>query len=578
MPKVNHLLNSSDATEDAIQPVPLPLDAELPPSSPPQLSQNKGVVKAAAVLAMGNVTSRVLGLVREIVKSNLFGASDLLAAYTVAALVPNTLFNLITGGEMVSSSLVPVFSDLASKERRAELWSVVSSFLSLATAVLLFIVTVVLLFTPQIAWLAGARNFSDGSLTAVTEEMMRLATPAVLFLSIASILTGVLYALERFTLPAFTAAVFNGTIVIVALLRPDHIDSLIYGLLLGSFLQIVLQLPALRDGRFRVQFNWRHPAVRRILILYAPIVVGLLVNQVAIWISYNLAIRTGDNSVTYMNYATTLYQFPLGLVVTALSMATLPTLSQIVTAYHASKHSDATAASARVQEFKQTLASGLRLVLTLVLPATAGLFALATPIIALLLQHGEFTAQDTAVTATVLRVYLAGLPFAAIDQMLVFASYARKDTWRPAVAGIISIVIYTITAVLLLPAIGLYSLMVADAVKHFCHTMIMLWLLQRQLGGLRGFGISSTIWKAVAASSLTGLVAGLADWAMETLVAPVLPLSGFLGKLFVVSVAGGLGIVTFLVLVRLLSITEVQMLHRTLTSRLRRRPPQAERP
>ncbi len=549
--------------------MPLPLDGDLRPSPPQQLSANQGVVKAAAVLAVGNVTSRVLGLVREIVKSNLYGASDLLGAYTVAALVPMTLFNLITGGEMVSSSLVPVFSDFAGKERRAELWSVVSTFLSLATAVLLLIVALVLLFTPQVAWLAGARNFSDGSLTAVTEQMMRLATPAVLFLSIASILTGVLYALERFTLPAFTAAVFNGTIVVVALLRPDQIDSLVYGMLLGSFLQIVLQLPALRDGRFRLQFNWRHPAVRRILKLYAPIVVGLLVNQIAIWISYNLAILTGDNSVTYMTYATTLYQFPLGLVVTALSMATLPTLSQIVTAYHASKLTDAPAASARVQEFKQTLAGGLRLALTLVLPATAGLFALAPAIIALLLEHGEFTVQDTAVTATVLRVYLAGLPFAAIDQMLVFASYARKDTWRPAVAGIISIVIYTITAVLLLPVIDLYSLMVADAVKHFCHTMIMLWLLQRHLGGLRGFGISRAIWKALIASVLTGLVAyGVGETAVA-----LLPLSGFLGKLTVVALAGGLGLLTFLGLVHLLNITEVQMLHRTLTRKLRRPKP-----
>ena len=568
-PKVNHLINPTDATEDASQPVPLPLDEALRPSPPHNLSENKGVVKAAAVLAIGNVTSRVLGLVREIVKSNLYGASDLLGAYTVAALVPMTLFNLITGGEMVSSSLVPVFSDLASKERREELWSVVSSFLSLATAVLLFIVALVMLFTPQIAWLAGARNFSDGSLTAVTEQMMRLATPAVLFLSIASILTGVLYALERFTLPAFTAAVFNSTIVVVALLRPDHIDSLVYGLLLGSFLQIVLQLPALRDGRFRIQFNWRHPAVRRILILYAPIVVVLLVNQAAIWISYNLAILTGDNSVTYMAYATTLYQFPLGLVVTALSMATLPTLSQIVTAYHASKQHDAVAASARVQEFKQTLAGGLRLVITLVLPAAAGLFALAPAIIALLLEHGKFTPQDTAVTASVLRIYLAGLPFAAIDQMLVFASYARKDTWRPAVVGVISIVIYTITAVLLLEPIGLYSLMVADAIKHFTHTMMMLWLLQRHLGGLRGFGISTATWKAVVASVLTGLVAyGVAETAVA-----LLPLTGFLGKLSLVGVAGGLGLLTFLGLVRLLGMTEVQMLHRTLSARLRRRQP-----
>ena len=100
--------------------------------------------------------------------------------------------------------------------------------------------------------------------------------------------------------------------------------------------------------------------------------------------------------------------------------------------------------------FKQTLADGLRLVITLILPATAGLFALAVPIVALLFEHGEFTAADTATTALVLRVYLIGLPFAAVDQMLVFASYARKDTWRPALVGVISIVIYSITAVLLL--------------------------------------------------------------------------------------------------------------------------------
>jgi hypothetical protein len=110
--------------------------------------------------------------------------------------------------------------------------------------------------------------------------------------------------------------------------------------------------------------------------------------------------------------------------------------------------------------------------------------------------------------------------------------------------------------------------MVADAVKHFCHTMIMLWLLQRQLGGLWGFGISTAIWKAVVASLLTGVVAYVVG---ETVVA-FIPFTGFIGKLMVVALAGGLGLLTFLALVRLLTITEVQMVHRTLTARLRRKP------
>lgn len=536
------------------------------PRRPKNLSEDQGVVKAAAILAVGNITSRILGLVRDVVKATLFGTSNLLGAYTVAALVPMTLFNLIVGGEMVSSSLVPVFSDYASEDRKQELWGVVSTFLSLATAVLLGLVLIIQLFTPQVAWLVGANNFEDPTLMPITIELMRLAMPAVLFLSIASILTSVLYALKRFTLPAFTAAIFNGTIVIVTLLRPEHIDSLVWGLLAGSFLQIVLQIPALRDGRFRLQFNWKHPAIRRILKLYTPIVVGLIVNQIAIWISYRLAILTGDNSVTFMAYATTLYQFPLGLVVTALSMATLPTLSQLATAYRTTTKTNQQAADEKLNAFKETLAGGLRLVITLILPAAAGLFALAVPIVALLFERGQFITQDTATTAMVLRVYLFGLPFAAVDQMLVFASYARKDTWRPALAGIFSIVIYTFTAWFLLDELGLLSLMVADAIKHFVHTLIMLYFLQKQLGGLAGFHIWETVLKAVTAALFTGLAA----YGIGHLISQVLPDVGFYGRLLQVVVSGGGGVSLFIVLARLLNIPEAWALFQLITRKLSR--------
>jgi putative peptidoglycan lipid II flippase len=532
--------------------VPLPA-GEAPAGG---LSENQSVVKAAAVLALGNVASRVLGLAREIVKSNLFGTSALLGAYNVAALVPMTLFNLITGGEMVSSSLIPVFSDYASREQRRELWGVVSTFLSLATLFLSAIVLFVELFTGQVAWLAGARHFDDAALIPVTIDMMRLATPAVLFLSIASILTGLLYALERFTLPALTGAVFNGTIVVVALARPAQIDSLVWGLLAGSLLQILLQAPALRDAHIHWSLNWRHPAIRRILVLYAPIVAALLVNQTAIWISYNLAIQTGDESINFMNYATTLYQFPLGLVVTALSIATLPTLSQLATAYQAAAAHDGEIASQRLREFKATLAGGLRLVNALILPATTGLFALAVPIVGLLLEHGRFTTQDTAITAQVLRLYLFGLPFAAIDQMLIFASYARKDTWRPALVGVVSIVIYTATAVILLGPLGLLSLMVADAVKHFVHTMMMLWLLKRHIGGLAGQRVMASWVKSLLAALITGLAAyGAAEFILS-----FLPAVGFFNKVAIVAGGSTAGLLAYTAMVFLLNIPEAKAL------------------
>jgi putative peptidoglycan lipid II flippase len=561
------LIESTDNPDINQQP-PLPVlrETDTDVISPKNLGQDRGVVRAAAVLAIGNVTSRILGLAREVVKSNLYGASPLLGAYTVAVLVPMTLFNLISGGEMVSSSLVPVFSDYASKEKRQELWLLASSVLTLATLVLSALVLLVELFAPQIAWLAGARNFSDPALYQVTVDLMRLATPAVLLLSLASILTGLLFALKRFTLPAFAGAVFNGTIVIVALAFPDQISSLVLGMLLGSLGQILLQLPALRDGRFRVSLNWHHPGVRRLVVLYTPIVVALLVNQVSVWISYNLAILTGDSSVTYMTYATTLYQFPLGLVVTALSIAILPTMSQIASGYHEVKLTDTVAADKLVREFKDTLAGGLRLVITLILPAGAGLMALAPFIIALLLEHGRFTAQDTQITTNVLRFYLVGLVFAAIDQMLIFASYARKDTWRPAMTGVVSIGVYTVTAVLLLDTFGLYSLMIADAVKHITHTIIMFWILQRQLDGLHGYGIVKLTGKALIASVFTGLVA----LATAQLTATAVPMDQFIGRLIVVLVGSFSGLLVFAVTVWVLDIPEARSLFQMVRSKMQR--------
>jgi len=520
----------------------------MPEPEPPEISDNS-IARAAAVLALGNVASRMLGLVREMVKARLFGASGLLDAFTIAAYVPMGLFELIIGG-MVNSSLVPVFSDYAQKERREELWGVVSTVLSVAVVVLSLLVILVEVFAPRVAWLVGAYNLETPGLTETSIQLLRLAAPAVLFLGVSSILTGALYALKRFTLPAFIGAAFNGSIVLVALLRPDQISSLVWGLLLGAILQITLQLPALRDAQIRWRFDWQHPALRRIVRLYLPILAGLIINQAAVAISYNLATRTGEGSVAYMVYATTLYQFPLGLVVTALSIATLPTLS-------------VQALQASLFAFKQTLADGVKMALTLILPATAGLFALAVPIAALLFERGEFLPQDTQITALVLRVYLIGLPFAAVDQMLIFGSYARKDTWRPALVGVISIIVYLIIAVSLLRTLGLLSLMVADAVKHIVHTLIMLWLLKRHVGGLGGYGLIPSSLKSLLAAGLTGLAA----YGAASLSLILLPGSDLVSRLLVVMAAGAAGLAIYVALAWLLNIREAL----TLPQILRRR-------
>jgi len=471
--------------------------AQVAGSLPPETT---GMARAAAVIAAGNVASRVLGLVRETVIANLFGATGLVSAFRVAQIIPTMLYDLLVGG-MVSSALVPIFSEQAERDR-AGLWHLASLVLSLAVIVLGVVVLSIELAAPQIAFLM-AGGF-DQELLIVTARLMRITTPAVLFLSLSGIITGLLYALQRFALPAFTAAIFNATIVGVALVGALilgwGIEALAVGLLLGAFLQVALQLPGLRDARFRFVIDTQHPALRRIGKLYLPIILGLVISQIAIALDRNFASRTGEQSIAWMQFATTIIQFPLGLVSSAISLAILPTLSRL-----ASATSETNAALA---EFMDTLATGLRLVLILIIPATVALLILAEPIVALIFQHGNFfTAFDTQQTTLALRLYLFGLTFAAIDQPLIFAFYARQNTLTPALIGLLGVGFYLVAA--LLPTLArpmqMTDLVLANSVQLTGHALVMLWLVNR-LAPLRGRGLGPTTFKAMAAALAMGLV------------------------------------------------------------------------
>ncbi|MFT5193242.1 MAG: putative peptidoglycan lipid II flippase [Cellvibrionaceae bacterium] len=526
--------------------------SEIPESSiephfePTPLSQNRKLLSAVSMLAVANVIQRLLGLGREAVKVAFFGATGTLDAFNLAAEMPQTFYQLIAGGEMINSSLVPIFSEYAAKKQRDELWSAVSICLSLVTVIMVVFVIVVETFTPVVAQLIGAGELTDPSLFQLTVDLMRMTAPVMLFLSVSSIITAALNSLERFTLPAFTISLYNGSIILSAVLFPNAVGALAWGMLIGSILMIALQVPGLHDAKLRFHLEWRHPIVRRIMRLYAPILLGLFVNQFSLLFGYRLAAGTGNGSVTLMRTSTTLYQLPIGLVVVALSTAILPTLSQ--------------QANRPLAEFKRTLAEGLRLVIALVFPAAAGLFVLAPAIITLLFQRGEFLAADTALAAQILRIDLFGLPFAGIDLMLIYASYARKDTLRPALVGVASVIFYVIAASILTERLGLPGLMAANAGKIIVHTILMFILLQRNLDGLRGFGISGVFVRSLFAA----LIMGLISWVLWFYLDSWLQQGNFIARLVPVLIPGGAGLFIYLLMANLLGIEEAQHLTRLL--------------
>jgi putative peptidoglycan lipid II flippase len=512
----------------------------------------RGIAGAAGIIALGNVVSRVLGLVRVTVIADLFGATGLVSAYQIAATVPTMIYDLLIGG-MLSSALVPVFSEYAAARTKEELWRIVSTVLSLTAVALGLFVVVLELLAPQVAWLLGG-GFEAGLQTVATTSI-RIVGPAVLFLGLSGIVTGLLYTLKRFTYPAFGASVFNLGIVLGALFlsRPLGIYSLVTGTLLGAGLQLAIQLPGLRGTRLSFSLDFSHPGLRRIALLYTPIVLGLVISQIQVAIDRNLASRTGEQSIAWMQNATNLIQFPHGLVAVAISLAVLPSLSQL-------------SATADWAGYRRTLAMGLRMVVVLIFPATVGLFIMAQPIIALIFEHGAFTAYDTSWTAFALRCYLLGLVFAAVDWPLNYAFYARQDTLTPASVGVLSVFVYLIVALPLMKPLGMIGLVLADSAKHTAHALAMLVLLRRRVGSLRGHGVGATTFKAALASAVMG---ALTYWTMAWLQGAV-DVGRLGGELVVVGGAGLTGLIVYGILVTLMGVEEVKLIREMVRTRLLR--------
>lgn len=518
----------------------------------PAAQATRGIARSASIIALGNVASRVLGLVRDtVIKSHLFGATGAVSAYDLAVIVPTTLYDLLIGG-MVSSALVPVFSDYLAREKRHDLWRLVGTLFALLTVIMGLFVALIQATAPAIA-VFMAPNYSP-ELRSLFTQLLRVLVFSLFFLSLSSVLTGLLYALKRFSLPTFTAAIFNLGIILggVLLYRQLDVASLAIGLLAGAAMQVLVQLPGLRNVGFRFEIDWRHPGLRQIGKLYLPIVSGLVISNLAVLISAKLIAATSEQSVAWNHYATTLMQFPLGLVVTAVSVAILPTLSQ-------------TAVTSE-SEFKATLAQGLKLVIALIVPAVFGMLLLANPICTLLYEHGEFTALDTAVVSRVLQIQMVGVFFAAIDQPLIFAFYARKDTLTPALVGVAGVGLYLLVAlaVSLIRPLTLFDLVIANDAQLAAHALVMLALFRRRLGGFEDGSVWWTLAKATLAAAGMTFASALASYGLGLAGMG----DGALRRILAVAAPGLAGVASYFFLAARLNISEVRLAVALVRSRI----------
>jgi putative peptidoglycan lipid II flippase len=374
--------------------------------------------------------SRVLGFVRDFVMARVFGAGMMTDAFFVAFLLPNLLRRLFAEGAF-SQAYVPILAEYKNRQGAEATRALVDR---VATLLMLAVTVVALLGVigaPIIVWIP-ANGFSDEKF-ALTVELTRITFPYILFMALVSLAAGILNTWNRFAIPAFTPVFLNLSLIGMALFAAPYFDppilALAWGVFIGGALQLLLQIvPLSKIGMLpRLRFDPHHPGVRRILMLMAPAILGVSVSQLSLIINSFFASHLVDGSVSWLNFADRLLEFPAGMLGAALGTILLPSLSKL--------HADE-----RGTEFSALLDWGLRLTLLLALPAALALVLLAVPLISTLFQYGKFSAEAVFQTRDALIAYSVGLTGMMLIKVLAPSFYARQDIRTPVKIAIISLI------------------------------------------------------------------------------------------------------------------------------------------
>ena len=534
------------------------------PARPEAISRAEKLnTRAAGVVGVAVLTSRVLGLAREQIFAALFGGGRVMDAFTIAFRIPNLLRDLFAEGAL-STAFVTVFTRTATLQDAGAAWRLANKVATLTVITLSAITIVGIVIAPALVALL-APGF-DPAKAALTVTLTRIMWPFILLVSLAALVMGMLNSRNVFGMPAMASSFFNlGSIVAGVVLGywldphfgPRAILGLAIGTLIGGALQLLVQLPTLaaQGYRFHPDLRWRDPGVGAILRLMGPSVVAASTTQVNVLVNSVFASELGDGPTFWLTVAFRLMQLPLGIFGVALGTVALPLLARM-------------AATGNTAAFRSELARGMRLAFLMTIPASVGLMVLADPIISVLYQHGRFGAHETAESAGALRFYAIGLCGYAALKVLVNAFYALDRRKTPMVVSFIAVVLNLLLNWIFTRQLGWghRGLAFSTACVASSNFLILYALMRGQLARLESRAMLSLLAKVALASAVLLAIcwAGahflLADWAVQP----------FWPKCASLALVIGTGAAAFFLCANALGIAEVHDIAAALRRRLRR--------
>ncbi|HBO94045.1 MAG: murein biosynthesis integral membrane protein MurJ [Pseudomonadales bacterium] len=468
-----------------------------------------GLLRSTGIVSLFTMLSRVLGLVRDVVVANVFGAGGGADAFFVAFKIPNFFRRLFAEGAF-NQAFVPVLSEYRSQREQVEVRLLISYTMGSLGGVLMVISLMCVVFAPAVTFLFAPGFHDMPEKFDLASDMLRLTFPYLLLISLTAMLGSVLNSYGRFAIPAFTPVLLNlcliGAALLVSPLMDPPIIALAWGVLAAGVVQLVFQFPFVRQIQLLSvpRWGWSDPGVKRILALMLPAMFGVSVAQINLLLDTVLASFLVDGSVSWLYYSDRLMELPLGVFGIAIATVILPSLSR--------KH-----ASQSVEAFSQTLDWAVRMVLLIGLPAALALVVLAAPLLVTLFQYGEFSAADVDRASLSLQAYGAGLLGFMLVKVLAPGYFARQDTKTPVKVGIKAMVANMVFNLALIVPLAHVGLALATSLSALLNAFL-LWLGLRREGVYQAqpgwwlFVLRLVVSAAVMVAVIVFLNKDLAQW------------------------------------------------------------------
>ena len=499
------------------------------------------VAKATIGLMLATIIAKVLGFGRELVLAAVYGASMYSDAYLTAMNIPVVLFTII--GTTLGTVLIPMYFEVNNDLGEKKALNFTNNVFNIVIAICIVLAILGFIFTEQLVKVF-AMGF-EGQTLKIAIDFTRITIIGIVFTGLSYVMTAYLQIKNNFTVPGLISVPKNIIIITSIILSVKYNPYImIWGTLIGIATEFLFQFPfAIKSGyKYQLYINIKDKYIKKMSWLIGPVLIGVAVNQINTMVDRTLASTLVEGSISALNYANKLNGFVMALFITSVGAVIYPMLSKL-------------SSEDNKEKFISSVVQSINSVILLVIPISIGAIVLATPIVKLLFQRGEFDARATSMTAIALIMYSIGMVAFGLRDIIGKVFYALKDTKTPMINGAIAMIMNIVLNIILVKYLQLAGLALATSISAIVCIFLLFGSLKKKIGY---FGQDKII-KTMIKSILSAVVMGIVTYFIYNMISNLLGV-GFIKEVISLVVSVGIGAVTYAILVVLLKVEEINII------------------